>query len=104
VNETMIVGARIWDGSGSTPLDGDVLIEGNRIRVVSRVPGQLSQAGCQVIDAKGMTLMPGLVEGEASAKHGLTLGNYQEIRVRHFEKAVDKYLAMAPHRPDRESP
>jgi len=39
---------------------------------------------------------------EASAKHGLTLGNYQEIRVRHFEKAVDKYLAMEPKRPDRE--
>jgi imidazolonepropionase-like amidohydrolase len=65
VNKTMIVGARIWDGSGSTPLDGDVLIEGNRVRVVSRVPGQVSQAGCQVIDAKGMTLMPGLVEGHA---------------------------------------
>ena len=30
---------------------------------------------------------------EASAKKGLTLGNYQEIRVRHFEHAVDKYVA-----------
>jgi len=30
---------------------------------------------------------------EASAKPGLTLGNYQEIRVRHFEMAVDKYVA-----------
>lgn len=29
---------------------------------------------------------------EASAKPGLTLGNYQEIRVRHFEKMVDKYV------------
>jgi len=37
---------------------------------------------------------------EASAKRGITLGNYQEIRVRHFEKAVEKYLAMAPNRPD----
>ncbi len=39
---------------------------------------------------------------EASAKHGLTLGNYQEVRVRHFEKALDKYLAMEPKKPDRE--
>jgi nitrite reductase/ring-hydroxylating ferredoxin subunit len=38
---------------------------------------------------------------EASAKRGLTLGNYQEIRIRHFEKAIEKYLAMAPQRPDR---
>ena len=29
---------------------------------------------------------------EASAKAGLTLANYQEIRIRHFEKAVDKYV------------
>ncbi len=29
---------------------------------------------------------------EASAKPGITLGNYQEIRVRHFERTVDKYL------------
>ena len=30
---------------------------------------------------------------EASAKPGITLGNYQEIRVRHFEQAVDRYVA-----------
>ena len=29
---------------------------------------------------------------EASAKRGLTLGNYQEIRIRHFERAVDRYV------------
>lgn len=29
---------------------------------------------------------------EASAKKGITLGNYQEIRIRHFEKTVDKYV------------
>ena len=40
---------------------------------------------------------------EATAKAGLTLGNYQEIRVRHFEKAVDKYLAMAPCKPELEA-
>ncbi|MDB5972179.1 MAG: aromatic ring-hydroxylating dioxygenase subunit alpha [Hydrocarboniphaga sp.] len=29
---------------------------------------------------------------EASAKPGITLGNYQEIRVRHFELAIEKYV------------
>jgi hypothetical protein len=33
---------------------------------------------------------------EASRKKSLTLGNYQEIRVRHFERAIDKYVAMEP--------
>jgi imidazolonepropionase-like amidohydrolase len=65
MSKTLIVGARVWDAGGSAPFDGDVLVEGNRLRAVSRVSGQLSQAGCQVIEAKGMFLMPGLVEGHA---------------------------------------
>lgn len=40
---------------------------------------------------------------EASAKQGLTLGNYQEIRIRHFEKAVDKYVAQPPKKPEMQS-
>lgn len=31
---------------------------------------------------------------EASFKLGLTLANYQEVRIRHFERAVDKYVAI----------
>jgi len=30
-----------------------------------------------------------------SAKAGMTLGNYQEIRIRHFHQTLDKYLARA---------
>lgn len=37
---------------------------------------------------------------EASAKPGITLADYQEIRIRHFENAVDKYMAMGPKLPD----
>ncbi|MDG2003896.1 MAG: aromatic ring-hydroxylating dioxygenase subunit alpha [Novosphingobium sp.] len=33
---------------------------------------------------------------EASAKPGLTLGNYQEIRIRNFEKTVDRYMTVKP--------
>ncbi|HEX4376964.1 MAG TPA: amidohydrolase family protein [Steroidobacteraceae bacterium] len=65
MTKTMIIGAKIWDASGANAFDGDVLIEGNRIRAVSRVPGQIAQAGCQVVDGKGMTLMPGMTEGHA---------------------------------------
>ncbi|MFA5939485.1 MAG: amidohydrolase family protein [Sinimarinibacterium sp.] len=62
MSKTLFAGARIWDASGAAPYEGDVLVEGNRIRAVAR---GLPQAGCQVIDAKGMTLMPGMVEGHA---------------------------------------
>ncbi|GGC02563.1 (2Fe-2S)-binding protein [Novosphingobium endophyticum] len=37
---------------------------------------------------------------EASAKPGLTLADYQEIRIRHFEQAIDRYMAMEPKLPD----
>jgi len=33
---------------------------------------------------------------ETSAKAGITLGDYQEIRIRHFERAIDRYVAMPP--------
>lgn len=61
-NRTLFAGARIWDASGAAPFEGDVLVEGNRVRQVGRA---LPQAGCTVIDARGMTLMPGMVEGHA---------------------------------------
>lgn len=65
MSEILFAGANVWDGSGSKPFRGDVLVEGNRIRAVSRTPGEIPRAGCNVIDAKGKTLMPGLVEGHA---------------------------------------
>jgi len=74
--------------------------------------GAWQSAGCQVLedhqsfaDAIGMDPGFGLIldqdtgnlqaqqEGlEASAKAGITLADYQEIRVRHFERAVDSYV------------
>jgi imidazolonepropionase-like amidohydrolase len=65
MNKTLIAGAKIFDASGAAPFEGDVVVEGNRVRAVSRVPGQVSSAGCQVVDGKGMTLMPGMTEGHA---------------------------------------
>jgi imidazolonepropionase-like amidohydrolase len=58
-------GAHVWDGSGTAAYPADVLIEGERIRAVATQLGQLEAAGAEVIDANGMTLMPGLVEGHA---------------------------------------
>lgn len=65
MTRTLIAGARIWDASGAPAFEGDVLVEGNRISVVARGAEQLAQAGCQVIDGTGLTLMPGMTEGHA---------------------------------------
>jgi hypothetical protein len=41
-------------------------------------------------DTENLLLQQQGIEG--SVKPGITLGNYQEIRVRHFERAVDEYV------------
>jgi imidazolonepropionase-like amidohydrolase len=63
MGNTLISGAMIWDASGTVPFEGDVLIEGNRIRAVAAAPGQIARAGCEVIDGRRLTLMPGMTEG-----------------------------------------
>ncbi len=65
MSTTLIAGAQIFDATGAPPFKGDVLVEGNRIRAVSRAPGQLLRDGGEVINGAGMTLMPGMVEGHA---------------------------------------
>ncbi len=63
MHKTLIVGAKIFDGSGSAPFDGDLLVEGNRIRAVSKGSSRLSADGALVVQAGGRFLMPGMTEG-----------------------------------------
>jgi imidazolonepropionase-like amidohydrolase len=59
---TVISNALVFDGTGSAPVRGGVLVEGNAIVAV----GDVDQAqGDLVIDAGGMFVMPGIVEGHA---------------------------------------
>jgi imidazolonepropionase-like amidohydrolase len=63
-------GANVWDGSGAPTFPGDVLVEGSRIKTIARAPGRLAADGATVIEARGRTLMPGLVEGHAHISFG----------------------------------
>jgi imidazolonepropionase-like amidohydrolase len=57
---------RILDGTGEYPYTGDVTVQGNRIKSVSkgssRMNGGASVGGQTVIDGMGATLMPGLCD------------------------------------------
>lgn len=66
----LIRGANIWDGSGAPIFPGDVLVEGTRIKTIARAPGRIAADGATVIEARGRTLMPGLVEGHAHISFG----------------------------------
>lgn len=63
-------GACIWDGSGAAAFPGDVLVEGSRIKAIAPAPERLAVDGATVIEARGRTLMPGLVEGHAHISFG----------------------------------
>jgi imidazolonepropionase-like amidohydrolase len=62
---TLFKNGHVWDGSGTPAYPADVLIDGDRIRTVATGRGQLDPAGADIIDAAGMTMMPGLVEGHS---------------------------------------
>ena len=57
---------RIFDGSGTEPFPGDVLVKDNRIVAVSRAgAAATSVSEAVVVDGAGATLMPGLTEAHA---------------------------------------
>jgi imidazolonepropionase-like amidohydrolase len=60
---TIITGATVFDASGSAPFEGDVVVEAGRITTVSKT--SVPQAGAEVIQAKGLFLMPGMVDGHS---------------------------------------
>jgi len=63
---THINNAAIWDSRAEAARAGSVVVAGERIESVhfgDASPAAPSAKGAQVIDATGMTLMPGLVEG-----------------------------------------
>ena len=62
---TLFDNVTIVDGSGTEPFRGRVLIEGNRIRSVTPTAAYEPMRDVHVIDGRGATLMPGLIESHA---------------------------------------
>jgi imidazolonepropionase-like amidohydrolase len=61
----VIANARIFDGTGGEPFGGEVLVEDSRIAAVTAGRPGPRPEGARVLDARGATLMPGLVESHA---------------------------------------
>jgi imidazolonepropionase-like amidohydrolase len=61
----LITNVRVFDGSGRDSFAGSVRVEGNRITDVRPTPTPPEANGGVVIDGRGGTLMPGLVESHA---------------------------------------
>jgi imidazolonepropionase-like amidohydrolase len=60
---TVILGARLIDGSGSAPWEDSVIVvEGTRLRAVGSRAETPVPKGSRIIDAAGQTAIPGLIE------------------------------------------
>lgn len=62
----LFTNCQIFDGNGAPPYPGDVLVSGNRITAVRR-PGEaaVDRPHADVVDCRGGTLMPGMVEAHS---------------------------------------
>jgi imidazolonepropionase-like amidohydrolase len=63
----LFTNVRILDGTGEYPYSGEVLIQGNRIKQITKGssrfgPTSSSYSGATVIDGMGATLMPGMID------------------------------------------
>src|SRR6266853_1443449 len=61
----LITNVRILDGTGREPFAGSVRVEGNRIADVSAGSSSAAPPGDRIVDGRGATLMPGLIEPHA---------------------------------------
>ncbi len=71
---TLINKVQIFDGTGAAPFKGSVAVEGDRIVKIARdgvfSSGLTAKPGDDVINGKGMTLMPGMVDGHTHLSWG----------------------------------
>lgn len=63
---TLFTDIRIFDGTGAPPYAGEVLVRDNRIVAVTRAgASRPATDGASVVNGRGATLMPGLIEAHA---------------------------------------
>lgn len=62
----LFTNVRILDATGEMPYSGEVLVQGNRIKQItrgaSRFSAPMTSSGATVIDGMGATLMPGMID------------------------------------------
>jgi imidazolonepropionase-like amidohydrolase len=61
MSRTLFTNVSVFEGTAKDLAPGEVLVQGNRIHAVAGPGEALPREGCEVIDAGGATLMPGMV-------------------------------------------
>ena len=87
---TVLRGATLIDGTGAPPMrDATLLVQDGRIESITSGAGGLSPAAADVIDATGLTLLPGLIDcHDHLAFHGYELASRWGLSERASTRSV----------------
>jgi imidazolonepropionase-like amidohydrolase len=95
-------GGLVFDGSGAPPVPGDVVVRGGTIETVRVGGGTEAEAGDQVIDCAGLTVMPGLIDSHCHLTFPSALGHIDpsfnppvDVSFFHHMPSPDEHLEIA---------
>lgn len=98
----LFTGGRVFDGTGTPAVPGDVVVRGDRIESVRPGGGTEPQPGDRVVDCQGATVMPGLVESHAHLTFPSAVGHLDpsfnppvDVSFFHHMPSPDEHLALA---------
>jgi imidazolonepropionase-like amidohydrolase len=98
----VFTGGRVFDGSGSPAVPGDVVVRGDRIESVRPGGGTELAPDDRVVDCRGATVMPGLVESHCHLTFPSAVGHLDPsfnppVDVSFFRHvpSPDEHLAIA---------
>ena len=90
MTDTLIHNVRIFDGTGTAPFAGQVLVSGEQIADVLPVDAVVGDANVRRVDGQGRFLMPGMVESHAH----LTWPSSIERVINAMRVPLDEHVAV----------
>ncbi|MGW0661031.1 amidohydrolase family protein [Streptodolium elevatio] len=96
------VGGLVFDGSGAPSVPGEVVVRGNRIESVRIGTRTEPEPGDRVVDCRGATVMPGMIESHAHLTFPSAVGHLDpsfnppmDVSFFHHMPTPDEHLAIA---------
>ena len=102
MNRIIFTGGKVFDGTGAPPVPADLVVRGDRIESVRVGGGTPAEAGDQVVDCAGTTVMPGLVESHCHLTFPSAVGHIDpsfnpplDVSFFHHMPSPEEHLAIA---------
>jgi imidazolonepropionase-like amidohydrolase len=101
-NRILFVNGQVFDGTGAPASPADVIVRGDHIESVRAGGGTPAEAGDQVVDCAGATVMPGLVDSHAHLTFPSAVGHIDpsfnppvDVSFFHHMPTPEEHLAIA---------